>query len=253
MVGVKKNKMKLDDISKFQFKRVNPFQGLVIDVDTWHDAHNYHREQLRLHHLVLHQVGIVNGLQVTANNPADLSVIIHPGVAIDPEGNVIIVPQVQRYTLQTQQKGMIYLVIQFREIPSGPYQPAQDGQPTRIIEGYRIQERDNLPEEPHLELARIELNPAESAIRNAENKETPVKNEINLKFRKEVTKPSAETVSVEAAAKIPEIIIPKQKVVIGYAMLDGTNNDLHLHGLRNLAREMETRYHWTVELEENFA
>ena len=74
--------MTLEDLLKFQLKRVNPFQGLVIDADTWHDAHNYHREQLRLHYLAFHNVGIVDGLKVTANDPADLSVMIHPGVAI---------------------------------------------------------------------------------------------------------------------------------------------------------------------------
>jgi hypothetical protein len=81
------------DISKFQLKRVNPFQGLIIDADTWQDAHNYHRDQQRLHVLAFHQTGIISGLEVTANSPADTSVIINPGMAIDPDGNVIIVPQ----------------------------------------------------------------------------------------------------------------------------------------------------------------
>jgi len=76
--------MSLKDIIKFQLKRVNPFQGLVIDADIWRDAHNYHRDQQRLHVLTFHKTGIVEGLQVTANNPADLSVNIHPGTAIDP-------------------------------------------------------------------------------------------------------------------------------------------------------------------------
>ena len=97
--------MALKDIIKFQLKRVNPFQGLVIDTDTWRDAHNYHRDQQRLHTLVFHSAGIVEGLEVTANNPPDLSVDIHPGIAIDPEGNTIIVPQTQHYRIQTHDKG----------------------------------------------------------------------------------------------------------------------------------------------------
>ncbi len=106
------------DVNKFQLKRVNPFQGLVIDADTWQDAHNYHRDQQRLHILAFHDTGIVAGLEVTANNPPDTSVNINSGMAIDPDGNVIIVPQKQRYRLQTSnEKGAIFLIIQFREIP----------------------------------------------------------------------------------------------------------------------------------------
>ena len=243
--------MNLKDIIKFQFKRVNPFPGLAIDADTWRDAHNYHRDQQRLHNLVFHQVGIVEGLEVTSNEPPDLSVNIHPGIAIDPEGNTIIVQNVYHYQIQNRDKETVYLIIQFREVLEGPYQPPEGGQPTRIVDGYRIQERDNLPEEAHLELARIELDPANGIIKNAENKETPVKNEINLNFRREVTKSPAQTASAEAAMTLPEIIAPKPKIVIGYAAVNGSNNDLHIHGLRNLAREMEMRYNWIVELEEH--
>ena len=83
----------LEEIAKFQLKRVNPFQGLVMDSDTWQDAHDYHRNQHRLHLLAFHQCGIVEGLQVTGNDPPDLSVNIQPGLSIDPEGNTIIVTQ----------------------------------------------------------------------------------------------------------------------------------------------------------------
>ncbi len=134
--------MDLKDISNFQLRRVNPFQGLVIDADTWRAAHNSPRDQQRLQLLAFHKAGIIEGLGVTANDPPDLSVNINPGIAIDPEGNVIIVPQTQRYRLQIRERGVIYLVIQFREVPTGPYQPPEGGQPTRILEAYRIQERE---------------------------------------------------------------------------------------------------------------
>jgi metal-dependent amidase/aminoacylase/carboxypeptidase family protein len=53
--------MKFDEILKFKLKRVNPFQGLVIDSDTWRDAHEYHRSQQRLHMLAFHNIGIIEG------------------------------------------------------------------------------------------------------------------------------------------------------------------------------------------------
>ena len=45
-----------------QLRRVNPYPGLMIDADVWRDAHEYHRDVLRLHHLALHGWGI--GLRI---------------------------------------------------------------------------------------------------------------------------------------------------------------------------------------------
>jgi hypothetical protein len=85
----------LEELIRFQLKRVNPFQGLVIDADAWQDAHNYHRNHQRLHLLAFHGTGIVAGLEVVSHNPPDSSVVIQPGLAVDPEGNTIIVSQAQ--------------------------------------------------------------------------------------------------------------------------------------------------------------
>jgi len=226
-------KMELKDIIKFQLKRINPFQGLVIDADIWRDSHEYHREQQRLHMLAFHYVGIVGGLEVAANEPPDLSVNIRPGMAVDPEGNIIIVPKIQRYHIQTPEKRTLYLIIQFREVPTEPYQPPDGGQPTRILEAYRIQEREKLPSEPHLELARIIFDPADKEIRDAKNPSQPGKNDINLNFRKEATSRPAET------------------IVIGHAVLGEDSKDLHISGLQNLIREINRQGSFEVNLEEN--
>jgi hypothetical protein len=104
-----------------------------------------------------------------------------------------------------------------------------------------------------LELARIDLDPAEGTIRNAGNEEKPVKNEIDLNFRKEASKSPAQIASPDATTIIPEKITLKHKILIGHIAANGASKDLHIHGLRNLAREMEMRYNWIVELEENIA
>ena len=248
------------DISKFQLKRVNPFQGLVIDADTWQDAHNYHRDQQRLHILAFHQTGIVSGLEVTANNPADMSVNINPGMAIDPEGNAIIVSSKQRYRLQTQEKGLIYLIIQFREVPGEPYQPPDGGQPTRILEAYRVQERDHLPSEPYIELARINFDPAQGAVKDSRNPDNPSTNEINLCFRAEAVKTVSEKASVQPkeVVSIPEKVVasppreavtPRDTLIIGYMSL-GEAKNLHLSGLRNLIRTVNRENGLLVSLED---
>ncbi|HEY79314.1 MAG TPA: DUF4159 domain-containing protein [Dehalococcoidia bacterium] len=239
--------MALEDIIEFQLKRINPFQGLIIDADTWQDAHNYHRAQQRLHLLAFHSTGIIQGLEVTASSPPDLSVVIHPGIAVDSEGNIIIVPQKQRYQLQTRQKGIIYLVIQFREIPSGPYQPAEAGQPTRILEAYRIQEREKLPAEPHLELARIDFDSTLEVIKDAESPSKPAKNEIILSFRKQLTSAALDKTTTPAVV----VSHSQETLTVAHAVLGEASKDLHCAGLRNLVREVNRQNNLVVNLEEN--
>jgi hypothetical protein len=247
--------MALEDIIKFQLKKVNPFQGLIIDADTWRDAHNYHRDQLRLHTLAFHKTGIVAGLNVTASNPPDLSVTVYPGMGVDPEGNVVIVSQKQRYRLQTQKTGLVYLVLQFREVPSEPYQPPNGGQPTRILEAYRIEERDKLPAEPHLELARIDFDPARGKIEDARLTTAPARNEIDLRFRQEMAAPVAETQKVTTVIKeVPVRETPSQPaetITLGHAVLGTASKDLHVTGLKNLVRELGRQGNLAANLEES--
>ena len=251
--------MALEDIIKFQLKRVNPFQGLVIDTDIWRDAHEYHRDQQRLHILAFHNVGIIAGLEVTANKTPDLSVNIQPGMVVDSEGNIIIVSKTQLYRIQTREKRTIHLIIQFREVPSEPYQPPDGGQPTRILEAYRIQEREKLPSETHLELARINFDPADEAIRDAKNPSQPGKNEIDLNFRQEATSVSPPPVEKPAAqdkvgAQVQETAVrPTVTTTIGHAVLGEASKDLHISGLRNLIREINRQGSFEVKLEDNIS
>ena len=264
--------MELNDIVSFQFKRVNPFEGLVVDADTWRDAHTYHRDQQRLHVLAYHQIGIVSGLEVTASDPADQSVTIHPGMGIDPEGNVIIVPEVQRHKLQTREKAKVYLVIQFREIPAGPHQPPDGGEPTRILEAYRIQERDKLPDEPYLELARIDYDPSDQAVGDTKDPLKPGKNEIDLRSRLEGAAelpeavPAAPSVAPPAAPSVvppapvepekPSAAVEKasparETITLGHAVLGEASKDLHAAGLKSLIGEMNLLHSVEFGLKEN--
>ena len=60
---------------------INPYRGLVVDVPTWTDAHEYHRVQQRLHGLSMHIPGVVSGLDVIADEPPGAAVTVYPGVA----------------------------------------------------------------------------------------------------------------------------------------------------------------------------
>ncbi|NVM57081.1 MAG: DUF4159 domain-containing protein [Desulfobacterales bacterium] len=253
--------MELEDIVNFQFKRENPFEGLVIDADIWRDAHNYHRDHQRLHILAFHRTGIVGGLEVTANKPADLSITVHPGMGIDPRGSTIIVSKAQRHTFQRREKGTVYLVIQFSEVAQGPYQPPDGGQPTRILEAYRIQEREKLPAEPHLELARIDFDPSDEAIRDAKTPSNPGKNEIDLRFRQEAAAPPTAPPAappVPVAPERPSAPVappshPRETITLGHVVMGGASKDLHVAGLRNLAREISLLYGFEAGLKENIS
>ena len=247
-----------EDLGKFQMKKVNPFQGLVIDADAWRDAHTYHANHMRLHLLAFHHVGILEGLGVTANTTPDLSVIVKPGIAVDPEGNVIIVGQEQPYRLQTQKKALIYLVIQFREVAGEPYQPPNGGQPTRMLDAYRIQERDKLPTEPYLELARIDFDPAKGGIGDAKSPQHPGKNEIDLRQRISaapvvVEKPTVIEKPVVLPGKTETISRPVETLVVGHAVVSGDDKQMHVAGLQNALRTFGHQNGLPVTLEENIS
>ena len=167
-----------------QFRRVNPYPGLMVDAQIWEEAHEYHRDQLRLHHLALHGWGVIQGLEVTLVKGAENTVRIEPGLAIDSAGNFLVVPEGQVYRLMTRNRGVVYLVLQFREaLVNGRAGGGADGQPTHILEIYRIEERDRLPNEPYIELARVDFDPGQGALAAARNAEKPGVNELDLRAR----------------------------------------------------------------------
>ena len=247
--------MGLEDQIKSQLKRVNPFPGLIIDADIWRDAHEYHRNQQKLHVLSFHGYGILQGLEISASNPPDLSVTIQPGIGVDPEGNMIVVTQPQHYRLQTKKTGVIYLIIQFREVPMEPFQPPNGGQATRILEAYRIQETDKFPTEPFLELARIDLNPDTQAVKDATSPSSYGKNEIILAYRKEIKTAQVEksTPAIERKGPTPPETRTglSEKIILGHMVLGEGGKELHLAGLRNLVREIDNKYNFAVALREN--
>jgi hypothetical protein len=170
-----------------QFRRVNPYPGLMVDVDVWRDAHDYHRAQLHLHHLALHGWGIVMGLDVTLVDGKPNTVRIEPGLAIDPGGNFISVPEGLTYEITSKEKQVVYLVLQLRELLAQPAPAAARADRsvplTRVVEAYRVQERDRLPEEPYIELARVDFVPGKGALRAAAKADSPGANELDLRSR----------------------------------------------------------------------
>jgi hypothetical protein len=214
--------METKNLSAVQLKRVNPFRGLIIDPDTWATAHGYHLEAARLHRLLHHRPGIVCGLEVRATDPPSESVLIEPGVGVDSAGNMMVLGSRQTYRVQAD-SGLVYLIIQYREIPTdrvpvagGSETAGAEGNPTRIVEGFRIQERREPPPEAHLELARVEV--SGKAIANAADPFRPRSGEIDLRCRLETDTTSP------------------AEIAVGYLIHPGDPEGVHLEGVCRMVR-----------------
>ncbi len=174
-----------DSGNKFRFLRVNPFRGLLVDESTWADAHDYHRTQMRFHLLALHGTGIVQGLDVVAMQPPDLKLIIRPGLAIDPEGRLLLLADQQVVTVPQQANlTTIFVVLEYGEKATLMQNVTEGGkpQPARMLEECQV--RISLEASPTgVELARVSLEANSRQIRNAAAGTQPGTNEIDLSGR----------------------------------------------------------------------
>jgi hypothetical protein len=162
-------------------RRVNPIAGMMIDVETWRTAHDYHRDYARLHHRALHGLGIVTGLDVVVGKSVN-ALLIQPGVAIDPAGNFVIVDQEQVYRLSSRARGMVYIVLRYRDAPAEPG-AAEAATQTRVLESFLIEERTLPPADNDVELARIDFDPQRAAVQPAADQNHPGLNEVDARFR----------------------------------------------------------------------
>jgi hypothetical protein len=174
--------------------RVHPFSGLVIDVDTWATAHDYHRAHQQVHLLSLHGIGVAQGLEVLPTDPPSESVVVEAGVAIDALGNSIIVPERQFLTLGDS-PGVTYLVLDYVEsIP--PSSADHRDTRARVKEDFRLRAMQTIPEPNSLELARVEVTKPATPIVGAVNPWLPKPNEIDLRFRPQIQVRAPRPISV---------------------------------------------------------
>ncbi len=226
--------MPLTDILKDQIRRLVPHEGMVIDVSSWNAAHEYHTMQGRLHSMAMHNAGLVNGLEVVAWDPPDTSVVINPGIALDEDGRTIVVREPQRFQLQVEEAGTLYLVLQYREV-SGDGQSSggsSDSSESRYaLEAYRLEERRQLPDEPYIELARIQVSGSNALITEPTEPQNPSPDEIDSRYR---------------VASGPR---PLGSVRIGVVPLETTEDGqvAHATGAMSLARAISTTTRYRAE------
>jgi hypothetical protein len=170
----------------FPNKRVKPYDGMSVTADVWQQAHEYHKQYNQAHNLFFHGSGILIGMEVVASDPPDSMVFILPGVAVDPNGKVIVLADPVAYDLGDEIDGPLYLTIIQRE-SSTSLKKNNDGSGLAFIQDeFLITARQSVPEKTMVELARFTRKDRKSVIKVAESAQGPKINEIDLRFRRQI-------------------------------------------------------------------
>lgn len=204
-------------LSLFPNKRIRAIDGMAVTADVWEEAHDYHRQLNRLHTVLHHGAGIVTGLEVIASDPADNSVYLMPGMAVDSVGQTIVVPEPRSYDLGNAD-GRLYLIVAYNESrPQSAGSRVQEDAPLYVQSQYSLEAVSDLPPTPHVELARIWRRDNMAPITLAKDPIHPRANEIDLRFRRTIGQQEKPTASV------------------GVISLRGTDGARHGEGMANVA------------------
>jgi hypothetical protein len=201
----------------FPRKRIRAVDGMAVTADVWEEAHDYHRQINRLHTLLYHGAGIVTGLEVIASDPADSSVYILPGLAMDSIGQTIVIPEPRAYDLG-HAEGRLYLIVTYNESrPQSSGSRVQEDAPLYVQAQYSLEAVTDLPPTPHVEVARIWRRDNTAPIVAAKDPNQPRGNEIDIRYRRTISQHDTPAVTV------------------GVVSLRGTDGAKHGEGMATLA------------------
>ena len=181
-----------DLFKQYPFRRIKPYDGMVVTSDVWDEAHTYHRQQQRYHNLLNHEPGILIGLEVIASDPPDSAVYVQPGIALDAAGQVIVLPDALAFDLGAAQ-GPLYLALSYDESQPKADEtgtPVEDASDVKLLvhAQYGLEAVGTPPDlaSVYVELARINRQGAEAPITNPDDWMQPALNQIDLRFRRNV-------------------------------------------------------------------
>jgi hypothetical protein len=204
-------------IRLFPRKRIKAIDGMAVTADVWEEAHEYHRQLVRFHSLLQHGYGIVAGLDVIASEPADSSVYVLAGLAVDSLGQAISLSEPRAYDLSTIE-GTVYLILTYTEsrpVPSNG--KAQEDAPMYVHSQYSLEVVKEFPNTPYVELARIRNRRAQAPVTVAADPQHPKANELDLRFRRHTG------------------VQPVEPIAVGVATLQGADSGGHDEGIALLA------------------
>jgi hypothetical protein len=166
------------------FERLYIQDGLLINAERWQQSHHYHRQRQNFQYQCLYQPGIVYGLGVTIvpDQPNGRLLRIQPGVAIDIEGNPIVVKEPVDFWLQSSSEAaetlLVHLVLNYLD----PDRRRNVSQAERMQESFELIEKTQLAPQD-IELCRIQLTAAGRCIQIPENIFLPTFNQLDFRHR----------------------------------------------------------------------
>lgn len=189
----------------FPTTQVKPYDGMSVTAAVWAQAHGEHRQAQRAHDRIFHGSGIVTGLEVVANDPPDQFVFISPGVAVDPVGQVIVLPEPVAYDFRKTSEGTLFLVLGHGEREAG----GVEKEVVTIQDEFVIAARPTMPKRPVVELARLVITKSGNPVRNAANPEHPRGEELDLRFRNSLNPPARQRIRVALCSlgnEVPSVV-----------------------------------------------
>jgi hypothetical protein len=129
-------------------KRLRFFIGQVLTAESLELEQQYFREKLKRHNRTLHGFGIVSGLEVGVQSG---QIIVEPGLALDCEGNELVVPSARPVVLASTTDGLrpAYVRVRYVEeetdfVPALPDEPTatpteNGARASTITEGFEIE------------------------------------------------------------------------------------------------------------------
>ncbi|MBE9208007.1 DUF4159 domain-containing protein [Nostoc sp. LEGE 06077] len=181
-------------------ERLQIQDGLLINAERWKRSHDYHRQRQNIHYQSLNEPGIVQGLGVSLIlAPKDVPsqyndkrwLQIQPGIAIDVNGNPIVVPQQIDFHISadiTEEKPrLIYLVVRY--VDPDTLQRKQVSEFEKQVskfetETFRIDEKTTPPDTFEVELCRILLQPGLVTLEHPQDVFYPSLNSLDFRYRK---------------------------------------------------------------------
>ncbi len=175
-------------------QRLIVHDGLLLNAHRWQQAHEYHRQRQNIHYQALHQPGIVYGLGVRViAAPEEIAaqyrdgrwVEVQPGMAIDRQGNPIIVDRAIAFHFSATAREApvkVYLVLSYVDPAMLQSQSTEE----MVRETFRIDEKTTPASGLEVELCRIELSPGGMTLSASEDVFSPQPNQLDLRYRRQV-------------------------------------------------------------------
>ncbi|WP_055076604.1 DUF4159 domain-containing protein [Pseudanabaena sp. 'Roaring Creek'] len=185
-------------MNDFPYPEIQPFErlqvsdGLMINSQRWRLAHEYHQHRQNVLYQSLFLPGIICGLGVAPiEAPQDLPaqfrdgrwVQIQPGLAIDLQGNFIVVPTPINFRIATIAYNgtieMVYLVLSYVD----PTKLRQTNSNEILVETFRINEKTDLPLSTDIEICRLAIAEGKLEIQKPVDVFAPKACQLDMRYR----------------------------------------------------------------------